>query len=106
MYKEIKSKIKVKNKNIFYKSILYRMSNLFILDTTSRQDEMIFSRLNEADRKIAKEMIVEYAMGHLFSSLVIKYRDDYVKLRAEINKALEEREQFIRNLGTKFGLTI
>ncbi len=82
------------------------MSNLFILDTTRRQDEMIFSRLNESDRKVANEMIGEYDMRHLFSSLVIKYKNDYSKLRTEINKALEEREQFIRNLSTKFGLTI
>ncbi len=78
------------------------MSNLFILDTTRRQDEMFLSKLDEPSKKIAKKMIINYTMEHLFSSITIKYKDNVAQLRMEINKALEDREVFIQGLISRF----
>jgi hypothetical protein len=68
----------------------------------SKQDELLMSNIDKKYRVFAKRLLTRYASDHPFYTIAKQYRDDFKKLKEEIDKALIEREVYVRFILNEF----
>jgi hypothetical protein len=65
-----------------------------ISQMTNQQDEFLLSNIPNKYRPFAKRLLTQYSNDHPFYVIAKQYRNDTMKLKEEINKALDNRNAY------------
>lgn len=68
----------------------------------SKQDELLLTNIDKKYKGFAQRLLIRYASEHPFYTIAKQHMGDFNKLKDEIDKALIEREVYVRFILNEF----
>lgn len=72
--------------------------NPTVIDQFNEQDKMILDRTKPENRKIVKDIIADYGLGHPLKPIFDHFRNDYNKLKSALEDFSKKRQEELTNL--------